>query len=1021
MRQSATAYASAFGVLGAALVARWLLDPWLGGDLVFVTLFGAVAFSVWKAGSAPAVVVSAIGYLAVNLLFISPRGRLGPLDAAHIVGAAAYLSTCGLIIAFGEAARRAARQASEGRELMRVTLKSIGDAVITTDVVGRITYLNAVAETVTGWPQRDAIGRPLDSVFRIVNEDTRVVVESPATRALREGIVVGLANHTVLIRRDGSECPIDDSAAPIRDEHGRVSGCVLIFRDVTTQRQAEQAKGRELHAARLLAAIVESSDDAIVSKSLDGTIQSWNAAAERLFGHTESEAVGQHISLIIPADRLSEEDQIIAQLKAGLRIDHFETERIRRDGQRVRVSLTISPVRDQSGAVVGASKIARDVSAQRAAEQRERLLMTEALTATAKFQAFFEQSASFAAILDVDGTIVESNRLLTEGCGFARDRVIGQPLWTGPWWQVGDAAALVRKAIVDATQGSAGRVEVPYATADGDVRVAVIVVQAIKGAENRILSLAFSGADITDLKKAEAERQKFVTLVENSPDFIGLCDLNGKPFFVNRAGLDLVGLDDLQQAIETPVASFFFPEDQHRVMHEFFPAVLAHGHGEIEIRFRHFKTGAARWMAYKVLTLPGLDGSPIGFATVSQDVTERKRLADGLRDIADRLSEADQKKNEFIAMLAHELRNPLAPISNAARALRLGISDPSVVATTSEMLDRQVAQLARLVDDLLDVSRISRGKIELRRTNVALALVIEQAVEAARPLCASMNHQLTVTLPPPDVIVDGDAARLAQVVGNLLNNACKFTNRGGHIALTCDRQGEGVVIRVRDDGIGIAPEHLPTLFELFKQVDTSLERSRDGLGIGLALVKTLVEMHGGSIALHSDGPGQGTEAVVWLPAVVAPSASDLPSRTPAAVLPSSLRVLVVDDNDDGAESLMMLLEFGGHTVEKAGSGPEALATAERFRPDVILLDIGLPGMSGYEVCRRLRQHAWGKAIVVVALTGWGQDEDRERSREAGFDEHMTKPVDHDALLVFLSAVAATNASRQSERNWTDVV
>src|SRR4029453_10568207 len=409
-------------------------------------------------------------------------------------------------------------------------------------------------------------------------------------------------------------------------------------------------------------------------------------------------------------------------------------------------------------------------------------------------------------------------------------------------------------------------------------------------------------------KRVEADRQKFVTLVELSTDFIGMCDLNGIPFFVNRAGLALVGLDDLDEARRTPVDSFFFPEDRRRIMKEFFPSVIEKGHGEIEVRFRHFKTGDARWMAYKVLALPDAAGRPVAFATVSQDVTDRKRLEDDLRRLAVDLSEADRRKNEFLAMLAHELRNPLAPISNAARALRVGSGD-GALQSASEMLERQVGQMARLVDDLLDMSRISRGKIELRKERVELTPIVEQAVEAVLAKYKSMNHELTVSVPPTPVHLNADPARLTQVVGNLLNNACKFTEKGGHVSLTVEHHREQVVIRVKDNGIGIAAENLPRLFEMFAQVDTSLERSRDGLGIGLTLVKTLVEMHGGTVEVRSDGPGHGSEFTVRLPILSGPSiATSSPIDTPARSAVSR-RILIVDDSVDGAESMAMLLEL----------------------------------------------------------------------------------------------------------------
>ncbi len=867
MRSVVKAYALSMVALAAAVGLRWLLDPVLGDTLPFVTLFGAVAAAVWVGGWRAAALVAVLGYLAVHLLFIPPRGLLEIGTFANKVGLVAYLFTCALIVAIGEAMRTAEDRAAERRERLLVTLRSIGDAVVTTDVEGRVTDLNPVAEDLTGWTQAEARGQPLDAVFRIVNEDTRRTVENPATRALREGTVVGLANHTLLIHKDGTERPIDDSAAPIRDAAGHVTGCVLIFRDVTVQRGVERDKASQLLTARLLAAIVESSDDAIISKSLEGVIQSWNAGAARIFGYTAEEAVGKHVSLLIPPERLAEEDHIIASLKAGQRIDHFETVRVRKDGRRIPISLTVSPIKDAAGQVTGASKIARD---------------------------------------------------------------------------------------------------------------------------------------ITDRTRAEAERQRFVTLAESSTDFIAICDLDGLPLFVNRAGLELVGLDDLEQARATPVRDFFFPEDQSRIVDEFFPSVLERGHGEVEVRFRHFQTGEARWMAYKVQTLTDASGGPTALATVSQDITERKLMEDSLRKLAADLSDADRRKDEFLAMLAHELRSPLAPISNAVQVLRMAGTDKAAVHTASEMLERQVGQMAHLVDDLLDMSRITRGRIELRRERIELAPVLNQAVEAARALYREMGHELSVTMPLEPVLVDADPTRLAQVVGNLLNNACKFTDKGGHVWLKVERHDAYAVISVRDNGIGIAPEQLARVFGMFSQVDTSLERSRGGLGIGLTLVKTLVEMHGGVIQARSEGLGHGSEFVVRLPIADTPRA--VPAASVAARSASGRRVLIVDDNEDGAESLAMMLRLAGHETETAHDGLQALAVAERFRPDALFLDIGLPRLNGFEVCRRLRALPWGADLLIVAVTGWGQDEDRQRSKEAGFDTHVVKPVDSTTIMKMLAAL-----------------
>jgi PAS domain S-box-containing protein len=737
------AYALSLAALALALVVRWLLDPVLGNALPFVTMFGAVAAAVWAGGYLPALVVAILGYLVINPLFIDPRGQFSLGSRDRLVGMLAYLFTSAIIITFGEAMRRAQARANQRREILRVTLQSIGDAVITTDTAGRVLSMNAVAETLTGWDTREAIGLPLDQVFRIIDEETRIRASNPVTRALREGATVGLINHTVLVRKDGTEFPVDDSAAPIRNEDGQVAGCVLTFREVTLQRKLEQDLAMQLASARLLASIVESSDDAIISKSLEGTIQSWNQGAERLFGYRADEAIGRHISLVIPPDRIAEEDEIVANLRAGRRIDHFETERVRSDGSHVFVSLTISPLRDEQGVVIGASKIVRDI-------------------------------------------------------------------------------------------------------------------------------------------------------------------------------------------------------------------------------------------------------------------TSRRDLENNLRRLAADLSEANHRKDEFLAMLAHELRNPLAPISNAVHILRAGDGDGRPVHEVGAMLDRQVRQMARLVDDLLDMSRITRGTIELRTQTIELAPVVRQAVEASKTWCDDLEHQLTVSMTDEPLRLQADPARLAQVIGNLINNACKFTNRGGRIHLDVRREDDHAVIRLRDNGIGISPEEQQRIFEMFTQVDTSLERSRDGLGLGLTLVKGLVEQHGGSVSVHSDGWGHGSEFIVRLP---------LTDQAPVDIAPrdesrptTPRRILIVDDNMDSAKSLAMLLELNGHETYTAHDGAGGLASTERLKPDLVLLDIGLPGLNGYEVCRRVRETPWGKDLPVVALTGWGQEEDRSRSRDAGFTAHLVKPVDFSALMALLATL-----------------
>jgi CheY-like chemotaxis protein len=373
-------------------------------------------------------------------------------------------------------------------------------------------------------------------------------------------------------------------------------------------------------------------------------------------------------------------------------------------------------------------------------------------------------------------------------------------------------------------------------------------------------------------------------------------------------------------------------------------------------------------------------------------------------ELAAALRESERRKNEFLAMLAHELRNPLAPVRNAVHILQVkGLPIPEVRWAT-DVIDRQVHQLTRLVDDLLDLSRITQGKIHLKTRIVELAAVVGSAVESSRPLIERTRHELTVSLPDEPVLLEGDFTRLSQVFVNLLNNAAEYTDPGGRIGLQAERTGDSVVVSVRDTGVGIAREMLPAIFDMFAQVDHSIEHLQHGVGAGLSLVRSLVEMHGGTVEARSEGEGKGSEFRVTLP-VAAHQEERTPKRAAEAshgAAATTHRILVVDDNRDAASSLCLLLQMLGNEVRTAHDGVAAVEVEEDFRPDVVLLDIGLPRMIGYDAARKIRE-ARGGGVELVALTGWGQNEDVRRAREAGFDHHLTKPVDVRTLQDLLAA------------------
>ncbi len=518
-------------------------------------------------------------------------------------------------------------------------------------------------------------------------------------------------------------------------------------------------------------------------------------------------------------------------------------------------------------------------------------------------------------------------------------------------------------------------------------KVMLLNARRVHRASNHVESILLAIEDITERRRAEGERRelesRFTSLVKNIRDHsVFTLDTEGRVTSWNREAERILGYSEAE-ALGQNFSFIFTAEDQRAgVPAEELHTALREGRTEDE-RWHARKSGERFWALGIVTPIYDATGAHTGFSKILRDMTERKRAEEALRL-------ADRRKDEFLATLAHELRNPLAPLRNGLQLLKL-TSDPSTWDQARAMMERQLGQMVRLVDDLLDISRITRNRLELRKAPVELWAVLQSAIETARPQIEAGGHTLTVAVPPTPIHLYADVTRLAQVFWNLLNNSAKYTEPGGRISLTAEVEGGEAVVTVRDNGIGIPAESLPGLFEMFSQVDRSLERAQGGLGIGLALVKGLTEAHGGKVTVQSGGTGEGCTFIVRLPVTQEKPLSHTPPNS-ARPVPRG-RILIVDDNRDGAASLAMLLTLMGNDTRTAHDGLQGVELAEVFRPDLIVLDIGLPKLNGYDACRRIRQRPWAKDTLIVAATGWGQDEDRRRSQEAGFDYHLVKPVD----------------------------
>jgi PAS domain S-box-containing protein len=1218
-------YGAAVSGVALATVIRLLLNPMLGARLPFTTYFITTVLAAIYAGLGPALLTVVLGTVLGAYLFVPPTNTFGILGTSgwlQILPYCVFSAALSILIKVIQDARRRAEQNAsalvDSRERLATILASIGDAVIATDLDGHVTFMNGVAQSLTGWTQEEASGKLIQELFKI-REENSLEPECPVARVLRDRVAAEASTRlAVLISRDGREVPVEDNSSSIKNESGKTTGVVLVFRDITHRKKAEQAlrekeerfrtmadttpvmlwlagadglcnffnqswldfTGRTMEqetgygwadnvhpddlrrcldnymsslegraaftieyqlrrfdgayrwvlsngvprytkegdfigfagscvdiadrkqaeeAAHSLASIVESSEDAIIAKRLDGAIVSWNAAAERIYGYAADEVKGKHISLLAPEEHRSELTSIFEMLKRGESIPHLETVRRTKDGRLIDVALTISPTYDSAGHITGASTIARDITDRKRVEQERSLLAAQIEN---------ERQRLNNVVANVPGVVWEAwgqpdqaaqridfvSEYVEKMLGYGTDEWLSTPNFWLSIVHPDDVERAAREAAAIFASGKGGTSRFRWKAKDG--RAVWVEAQSVVVCDDAENPIGMRGVtmDITERKRAE-DAQRFLAeasgLLGSSLDYeitLGSVAKLAVPNLADWCVVHIIGDNGrlrqlavvhsdpakeeaarrIQQRYPVdPEASIGVPNVLRTGRPEFYPIVdqerLAHAARnqdvadvlrELNLKSCMIVPLVARNRTLGTITLATAESNRYYDAydlTLTENLAHRIALAvdnarlyreaqdavtareDALR-IRDELlrrehvareeaETANRAKDEFLATVSHELRTPLNAILGWAHMLRSNKLDQNTESRALETIERNAKSQAQLIEDILDVSRIVTGKLRLEVRPVELAAVVDAATDAVRPAADAKGIKLETILDPRVGPVSGDPNRLLQIVWNLASNAVKFTGKGGRVQIQLQRVSSYVEIVVSDTGQGISSEFLPYVFDRFRQADATSTRRHGGLGLGLAIVRHLVEMHGGTVVAHSPGDGLGATFTVKLPLIVSPVDKPETSRqqqTSGATIslePSprldGVRVMVVDDDSDTREMLRLMIGQLGAEVKACASSEEAMGALTEWNPDVIVSDIEMPDEDGYELIRKVRgseSYPDGRKVPAVALTAYGRVEDRLRALSAGYQMHIAKPAEPVELAVVIATLAAARRS-----------